>query len=150
MRIILWLFLLVFWGGVAMIVLANMGIIAVSPWLVVIVWLIIMGLYFTGLFLFYKKAEEYETERKIKRDLDRIEETAERKVAQIELDRAKREAEMRSIKFQQILSKNTTIPARVAGSFLSEKVALNTLQSFKNGVKYTYQVLRAGLILVLV
>jgi len=83
-----------------MIVLANMGIIAVSPWLVVIVWLIIMGLYFTGLFLFYKKAEEYEAKRKIKRDLDRIEETAERKVAQIELDRAKREAEMRSIKFQ--------------------------------------------------
>lgn len=100
MRIILWLFLLVFWGGVAMIVLANMGIIAVSPWLVVIVWLVIMGLYFTGLFLFYKKAGEYEAEREIKRDLDRIEETAERKVAQIELDRAKREAEMRSIKFQ--------------------------------------------------
>ena len=58
MRILLWLFLLIFWGGVALLVLSNLHVIAVAPWIVLIVWLVIIGLYITGFVIYYKITEK--------------------------------------------------------------------------------------------
>lgn len=59
MGVLIGIFLLIFWVGVIMLVLSFLGILLVSPWAILIFWLVLMGLYTTGFLFYLKYSEKY-------------------------------------------------------------------------------------------
>jgi membrane protein implicated in regulation of membrane protease activity len=96
MGILLGLFLVIFWGGVIMLVLSITHVFLVSPWFVLIGWLVLMGVYITGFIWLYKKYDELEKHVKMNQRLEDIEEVAALKVYQMQKERAEAKAKRRA------------------------------------------------------
>ena len=65
MAFVILLFLVIFWIGAILLVLSVTGVIAVSAWAVLVVWLIALGLYSTLIAVFAKRIDVFLSEREI-------------------------------------------------------------------------------------
>jgi hypothetical protein len=87
------LFLVLFWGGIVFIFLAAFSVVAISPWVVLLIWLVIMGIYLTAFILMIRLINNMSDEEEIMMNINKAENAGARMVAQYELEKEKRRTE---------------------------------------------------------
>ena len=83
MGVFIFLFLVVFWAGAALIVLSASGMISVPIWLILIIWIIALVVFVAVVMAFMEKAEKYEEQQHFMYELDRINQAGAEKVRQM-------------------------------------------------------------------
>ena len=87
------IFLVLFWGGIVFIFLSAFGVVAISPWVVLLIWLVIMGIYLTAFILMIRLINNMSDEEEIMMNINKAENAGARMVAQYELEKEKRRTE---------------------------------------------------------
>ena len=87
MGFLLSLFLVVFWGGVILLILSLTHVVMISPWIVLVAWLFALGFYTTCIAILFKKYGDYIDRMNIRHYLDDVDQAAETKVYEMEREK---------------------------------------------------------------
>ena len=87
MGFLLALFLVFFWGGIILLILSITHVVLISPWLVLIAWLVIMGIYCTCIAILFKKFGDYIDYVNMGHYIDEVDRAAETKIYKMEREK---------------------------------------------------------------